>query len=141
MAKQSDMSSTDRDRDTHVFSSDLFLCELRLNEGPYSCKQLPPGPALHSFVLRDVLLDAADGQVMGLPSTQRERVGVTVLDGLRVQHSAVQRFSAAELSLLGLQSTEIVCVKWISGPNYREIITHQISIISLNSTVIYSSSH
>lgn len=60
-----------RDRDTHIFSSNLFLCELHLDKRPYGGEQLPPGPALHSLVLLDVLLDAADGQVVGLLSTQR----------------------------------------------------------------------
>ena len=138
MVKQSNMSRTDRDRDTHAFSSDLFLCELHLNEGPYSGKQLPPGPALHSFILLDVLLDAADGQVMGLPSTQRERVGVTVLDCTVWAESG----SIVQCRAISTRPTEYrnSCVLSESLVPTREIISHQIIIISLNSNVIYCSS-
>ena len=57
---------------THVFASDLILSELHLDERAHRGEELPPGPALHSMILLDVLLNTADGQVLDLLQ-QRER--------------------------------------------------------------------
>lgn len=51
---------------THVFAADLLLGQLDLDQGSDGGEELPPGPALHAPVLLDVLLDAADGQVLDL---------------------------------------------------------------------------
>lgn len=55
-----------RHGDTHVLATDLLLGELHLDEGPHGGEELPPGPVLHPFVLLDVLLHAADGQILDL---------------------------------------------------------------------------
>lgn len=51
---------------TYVFAPDLLLGQLYLDEGSHGGEELPPGPVLHSFVLLDVLLHAANGQVLDL---------------------------------------------------------------------------
>lgn len=51
---------------TYVFAADLLLGQLHLDERPHGGEDLPPGPVLHAAVLLDVLLDAADGQVLDL---------------------------------------------------------------------------
>lgn len=51
---------------TYVSVADLLLRQLHLNEGSYSGKELPPGPVLHPFVLLDVSLHTANGQVLDL---------------------------------------------------------------------------
>lgn len=51
---------------THVFAADLLLGQLDLDQGSDGGEEPPPGPALHAAVLLDVLLDAADGQVLDL---------------------------------------------------------------------------
>lgn len=48
------------DARTHIFSSDLVLAELDLDERTHVGEELPPGPVLHTPVLLDVLLDATD---------------------------------------------------------------------------------
>ena len=42
---------------------------LHLYERPDGGEELPPRPALHTTVLLNVLLDAADGQVLNLEGT------------------------------------------------------------------------
>lgn len=50
----------------YVSVPDLLLGELHLNEGPHGGEELPPGPVLYPFVLLDVLLHTANGQVLDL---------------------------------------------------------------------------
>lgn len=57
-------------RCTHVFAADLLLRQLDLDEGPDSGEEPPPGPVLHAVVLLDVLLDAANGQILDLQKSQ-----------------------------------------------------------------------
>lgn len=57
---------------THVFASDLLLTELDLDERAHGGEDLPPGPVLHTPVLLNVLLDAADCQVLDLFSKTYE---------------------------------------------------------------------
>lgn len=54
----------------HVFAADLLLRQLDLDEGPDGGEEPPPGPVLHTVVLLDVLLDAADGQILDLQKSQ-----------------------------------------------------------------------
>lgn len=49
-----------REGSAHVFASHLLLGELDLDEGLDCGEDLPPGPVLHTAVLHDVFLDAAD---------------------------------------------------------------------------------
>lgn len=51
---------------TYVSVPDLLLGQLYLDERPHGGKELPPGPVLHPFVLLDVLLHTANGQVLNL---------------------------------------------------------------------------
>lgn len=62
------------ERSAHVFASHLILSELDLNEGLDCGEELPPWPVLHTTVLVDVFLDAADGQILNLKNTYREIV-------------------------------------------------------------------
>lgn len=57
-------------RRAHVFAADLLLRQLDLDEGPDGGEEPPPGPVLHAVVLLDVLLDAADGQILDLQKSQ-----------------------------------------------------------------------
>lgn len=57
-------------RRAYVFAADLLLRQLDLDEGPDGGEEPPPGPVLHAVVLLDVLLDAADGQVLDLQKSQ-----------------------------------------------------------------------
>lgn len=50
----------------YVFATDLLLCQLNLDEWTDGGKNLPPRPALHTSVLFDVFLNAADCQVLDL---------------------------------------------------------------------------
>lgn len=50
----------------YVFVPDLLFRQLDLDEGSHGGEELPPGPVLHPFVLLDVLLHAANGQVLDL---------------------------------------------------------------------------
>ena len=54
------------ERSPHVFASHLILSELDLNEGLDCGEDPPPWPVLHTTVLVDVLLDAADRQILNL---------------------------------------------------------------------------
>lgn len=50
----------------YVFAADLLLCQLNFDEWTDGGKNLPPRPALHTPVLLDVFLNAADCQVLDL---------------------------------------------------------------------------
>lgn len=60
-------------KSAHVFALHLLLGELNLDEGLHCGEELPPRPVLHATVLIDVLLDAADGQILNLNTHTRER--------------------------------------------------------------------
>lgn len=72
-----------RHGDTHVLATDLLLSELHLDEGPHGGEELPPGPVLHPFVLLDVLLHAADGQILDLHQGTASGLGYHRPTGMR----------------------------------------------------------
>lgn len=58
---------------THIFAPDLLLAELDLDKRTHVSEELPPGPVFHTPVLLDVLLDAADRQILDLFGREGER--------------------------------------------------------------------
>lgn len=57
----------------YVLAADLFLSELHLYQRSDGGEELPPWPAFHTTILLDVLLDAADGQILDLSHTAEDR--------------------------------------------------------------------
>lgn len=55
----------------HVFASQMLLGELHLDEGLHRGEEPPPLPVLHPTVLLNVLLDAADRQILDLNTGRR----------------------------------------------------------------------
>lgn len=71
----------------YVFSTDLLFRELHLNERTDSGEDLPPWPPLHPPVLLNVLLDAADRQVLDLKGNRDRFIeGVEVKQFQTLQH-------------------------------------------------------
>lgn len=61
-----------RKKSSHVFALHLLLAELDLNEWLHCGEELPPWPVLHAAVLVDVLLDAADRQILNLKTQMKD---------------------------------------------------------------------
>lgn len=61
-------------KSAHIFALHLLLGELNLDEGLHGGEELPPRPVLHATVLIDVLLDAADCQILNLNTRVREQL-------------------------------------------------------------------
>lgn len=62
----------DKEKFAHVFALHLLLAELDLYEWLHRSEELPPCPVLHAAVLVDVLLNAADRQILNLKAHMKD---------------------------------------------------------------------
>lgn len=73
---------------TNLLALELLLGAVHVEQGHDPGVEAPPGPALDLHVLHDVLLDAADGQVLHLENTP-EQCDVSQRTGTCADRSAL----------------------------------------------------